>query len=150
MLKEQPLQVRVTGVFIQDGEVLVVKQTVSPARAWSLPGGRLQHGESLRDAMVREMREETGLETEIVKLLYVCDKPETQAPVLHISFLLWKTGGELRLPSNDLEQNPIHDVRMVPTGDLPRYGFSRRFTEIIQQGFPGAGGYVGPKASIGL
>jgi len=148
--EEHPLQVRLTGVLVEDESILIVEQRVSAARRWSLPGGKLQRGETLQGGMVREMREETGLETEIVKLLYVCERPDTQPPLIHLSFLLRRTGGELRLPSNKLEQNPIHDVRMVPTCDLPHYGFTRAFTEIVQQGFPGAGGYVGPKESIGL
>ena len=47
----------------------------------------------LEEAMVREMREETGLEVKIKKLLYVCDKPDASPSLLHITFLLEKITG---------------------------------------------------------
>lgn len=49
----------------------------------------------LEEAMVREMREETGLEVKIKKLLYVCDKPDASPSLLHITFLLEKITGKL-------------------------------------------------------
>ncbi|MCH5288145.1 MAG: NUDIX hydrolase [Christensenellaceae bacterium] len=53
-------QVRVTGVLIEDGRLLLVKQKLSEARSWSLPGGRLERGETLEQGVVREIKEETG------------------------------------------------------------------------------------------
>lgn len=56
---ESVMQVRVTGILIEDEKVLLVKQKVAN-RNWSLPGGRVENGETLEEAMIREMREETG------------------------------------------------------------------------------------------
>lgn len=78
---ENVMQVRVTGILIEDEKVLLVKQKVAN-RNWSLPGGRAENGEMLEEAMVREMREETGLEVNIQKLLYVCDKPDASPSLL--------------------------------------------------------------------
>lgn len=143
-------QIRVTGILIEDGKILLFRQQVSPEREWSLPGGRLERGETLEQGVTREIREETGLETIVKRLLYVCDKPDAKPPLIHITFLLERTGGVLRLPDNHLDANPIHDVRMVSIGDLSRYGFSERFTELVRVGFPEAGSYRGLKSSIGL
>ncbi len=104
----------------------------------------------LEEAIIREMREETGLETSVTKLLYVCDYPEVEPPVLHISFLLNRIGGEVRLPSNEFDENPIFDVKMVPIDDLPSYDFSDKFKDFVQKGFPDAGSYKGHKRCIGL
>lgn len=143
-------QARVTGVLVEDDRILIVKQKVSDARAWSLPGGRAEKGETIEVGMLREMLEETGLETRILKLLYLCEKPEAEPPVLHITFLLERVGGEIRLPSNEFDANPIHDVRMVAVDDLPSYGFSEKFMNLVKSGFPDAGSYKGHKANIGL
>lgn len=143
-------QARVTGVLVEDGRILIVKQKVSDARAWSLPGGRAEKGETIEAGMRREMVEETGLKTRVMKLLYLCEKPEADPPVLHITFLLERVSGEIRLPSNEHDHNPIHDVRMVPIDDLPSYGFSERFMDLVRSGFPDAGSYKGHKSNIGL
>lgn len=150
MKEDYLLQVRITGILIEDDKILIVKQKISPERAWSLPGGRVQKGEMLEEAIIREMREETGLQTSVTKLLYVCDYPEVKPPVLHISFLLNRIGGEVRLPSNEFDENPIFDVKMVPIDDLPSYDFLNKFKNLAQKGFPDAGSYKGHKKCIGL
>ncbi len=65
--------IRVTGILIEDDKILLVKQKVSDKRNWSLPGGKLERGETLEQALIREMNEETGFDVDIIKLLYVCD-----------------------------------------------------------------------------
>lgn len=144
------LQVRVTGILIEEGRLLLVKQKVSSDREWSLPGGRVEQGETLEEAVTREIEEETGLSTKVIKLLYLCDKPDASPSLLHITFLLQRTGGELRLPSNEFDRNPIHGVLMAPIGELDRYGFSRLFMELVQSNFPDSGSYKGLKSNIGL
>lgn len=144
------MKARVTGILIEDSKILLVKQIVSNERAWSLPGGRVEAGETLEEGLLREMDEETSLKTKIAKLLYLCEKPEDDPPILHITFLLERVSGDIRLPSNEFDKNPIHDVRMVPIDDLTAYGFSERFVTIIKTGFPDAGSYKGHKKNIGL
>jgi 8-oxo-dGTP diphosphatase len=56
------------------GEVLLIRRANPPKQnEWSLPGGRVEFGEPLRDALLRELREETGLEVEILGLLDVAE-----------------------------------------------------------------------------
>ncbi|KEK23207.1 NUDIX hydrolase [Bacillus gaemokensis] len=143
------LQVRATGILIEEGKLLIVKQKVSD-RNWSLPGGRVENGETLEEAIIREMKEETGLETRIKKLLYICDKTDAVPSLLHITFLLEKVSGEIKLPSNEFDHNPIHDVKMVPIKELGAYHFSETFIQLIEKGFPNAGTYQGLKQNIGL
>ncbi len=123
-------QIRVTGVLIEDRKILLVKQKLS-SRDWSLPGGRLERGELLEEGIIREVYEETGLKTKIIKLLYVCDKPDVDPQLIHITFLLKRIKGEIRLPSNELDDNPIQDVQMVPIKDITNYGFTEKFKDLI-------------------
>ena len=143
-------QIRVTGILLRGEELLLVKQRVTSSRGWSLPGGRVEQGEKLEEAMIREIKEETGLTVGVNRLLYLCDKPDTSPPILHITFLLDDLGGKTVLPTNEFDENPISDVAFVPVSDLPQYGFSQKFVEIIQNGFPSAGNYMGLKSNIGL
>ncbi|MFS1511471.1 NUDIX hydrolase [Chengkuizengella sp. SCS-71B] len=144
------LQVRVTGILIENGKILLVKQNVTSDRIWSLPGGRVEQGETLEEAIIREIEEETGLTTKVLKLLYICDKPEASPSLLHITFLLKRIKGNIRLPSNEFDKNPISEVLMIPVNDLVEHGFSEKFMSIVQGNFPDSGSYKGLKSNIGL
>ena len=143
-------QIRVTGVLIEDGKILLVKQKVSPNRSWSLPGGRLEQGETIEEGLVRELFEETGLKVKVVKLLYLCEKPDSIPSLLHITFLVERICGEIKLPTNEFNENPIYDVKLVDVNKLTSYGFSELFQNIVKKGFSSAGNYMGLKSEIGL
>lgn len=56
-------EVCVGGVALHDGDLLMIRRGHGPAAGeWSVPGGRVEHGELLAEAVIREIREETGLE----------------------------------------------------------------------------------------
>ncbi|MEO3782644.1 NUDIX hydrolase [Actinocorallia sp. B10E7] len=145
------LNVRVTGVLVEDDALLLLDQDTDTGRSWSLPGGKVEHGETLAEALVREMREETGVEVEPGRLLYVCDHlPGGGTHVVHITFEVRRVGGTVGdiLPGADTR--PIRGVEFVKIGDLPSLGFTGRFVDLIRAGFPGAGSYMGLKSNIGL
>jgi ADP-ribose pyrophosphatase YjhB (NUDIX family) len=144
-------KLRVTGVLIENEKLLLLEQDVTADRRWSLPGGGLEYGETIGDCLAREMREETGLDVEIGKLLYVCDRMHNGKHVVHMTFLVQRTGGELKRGEEpEAEANRIRSIKLVPLTDLPDYGFSARFCELAMAGFPGSGTYQGDIANIGL
>lgn len=64
------VEVAVGAVALRDGEVLLVRRGRGPAAGeWSVPGGRVQVGEELHEAVVREVAEETGLEVVVERFL---------------------------------------------------------------------------------
>ena len=142
--------IRVTGILIENNNILIVQQNLSESRAWSLPEGRLERGESLEQGLKRELKEETGLDVQVERLLYLCDVNASENTILHITFLLKRIGGEITLPTNEYDANPIHDVRFVPIDELSNYGFSEVFMQVIKNGFQKSGNYVGDKKNIGL
>ena len=146
-------QVRATAVLIEDDHILLTEQKVteSLARSWSLPGGTLETGETLEACVIREMKEETGLEVAVDRLLYVCDRIMDDHHVVHITFAVKRVGGRLQTGVEPEDwANPIKSVRMVPLSELHAYGFSERFCELARSGFPDGGTYQGTVSNIGL
>ena len=143
-------QIRVTGVLVENGAILLVKQRLSQNRAWSLPGGHLEQGETLEEGVCRELFEETGLKVRVERLLYLCDVKSSSYKVVHITFLLSRVGEEITLPTNEKDENPISDVKFVPVTELTDYGFSPVFRDLAENQFPQKGNYMGDKENIGL
>ena len=69
VVQPQRPQIAVSAAIFRDGKVLLTRRARSPAKGfYSLPGGRVEFGESLRQALNREVDEETGLTIEIIGL----------------------------------------------------------------------------------
>ena len=147
------LKVRATAILIEQDKILLVEQQVGSKgnRNWSLPGGTLEQGETLEQCVIREVKEETGLDVVIKKLLYICDRIDNDGHVVHISFAVTKLSGEITLGSEpECDAYSIKSVCMVPIESLNDYGFSLKFRELAQTGFPGSGCYKGKIDNIGL
>ena len=116
------MHVRVTGVVVEDNDrILVLNQDTDTGRSWSLPGGKVEEGETIRDALVREMREETGLDVEPGRLLYVCDHlPGGGTHVVHVTFEARRTGGIVGQVTDGLDTRPIRGVEFVKIAWEPR------------------------------
>ena len=67
--------VGVGGVVVHENRVLLVQRGREPLKGqWSIPGGLIDVGESLREAVIREVKEETGLDVEPVELVELLDR----------------------------------------------------------------------------
>jgi 8-oxo-dGTP diphosphatase len=92
------------GAVIKDdqGRLLLIKRGHEPgAGLWSIPGGRIEPGETDAEALVREMREETGLTVQAGPLLGSVRRPAQDGNVLDIrDYAATVTGGTLR-PGDD-------------------------------------------------
>ena len=66
------------AAIIEDGGGRILLQRRSDNGLWGLPGGSVEIGESVREAIVREVREETGLAAEVVRLVGVYSDPKVQ------------------------------------------------------------------------
>jgi ADP-ribose pyrophosphatase YjhB (NUDIX family) len=86
----------VGGVVVEDGRVLFVRDARGAHHGrWTLPGGYVEFDERFDEAAVREVREETGLETEVEGLLAVRHRPDPGNNTTYVAFRLRKVGGSL-------------------------------------------------------
>jgi 8-oxo-dGTP diphosphatase len=132
---ELPL-VGVGAIIIEDSRVVLVKRLHPPLQAeWSIPGGVLEIGELVREAAVREAREETGLTVEPGELLGVYDRvlrnPEhrVQYHYVLIDFLCRRVAGDLAAASDAAE------VRWFRREELPGLRLAEDTLDVIGKGF---------------
>ncbi|MFZ0537917.1 MAG: NUDIX hydrolase [Candidatus Sulfotelmatobacter sp.] len=132
---EVPL-VGVGAIIIEDSRVVLVKRLHPPLQAeWSIPGGVLEVGEMVRDAAIREAREETGLTVEPGELLGVFDRillnPEqrVQYHYVLIDFLCRRVAGDLAAASDAAE------VRWFTQEELPALKLAKDTLDVIRKGF---------------
>lgn len=137
----QPI-VGVGAVILQDGKVVLVKRRFEPlAGQWSLPGGRLELGETLEAGLAREMIEETGLVVEVGPVVEVFDRilldPERRVRYHYvlIDYLCRPVGGSLAHGSD------VAAAELVEPSDLARFRLTPKATAVIERALTIAGSH---------
>jgi 8-oxo-dGTP diphosphatase len=117
------------GAVIKDdlGRLLLIRRGHPPgAGLWSLPGGRIEPGETDAEALVREVREETGLAVEAGGLLGTVQRPARDGDVFDIrDYTATVTGGLLQ-PGDDAA-----DARWVDAIELEALPITEGLTETL-------------------
>jgi 8-oxo-dGTP diphosphatase len=85
-------------VLNEKNELLLIK---GPRRGWEMPGGQVEEGESLTDAVIRETKEESGINIEVVKFCGIFQNVESS--ICNTLFLGKPIGGELTTSPESLE-----------------------------------------------
>lgn len=123
----------VSALIVRDGEVLLVKRGCEPNMGlWSLPGGSIELGETLREALVREVYEETSLVVESGNLALARDIISRDDEHIRFHYVLITlyaavTGGELKAGSD------AADARWVGVDRLGDYAITGGLMESLRE-----------------
>ena len=125
-------QLAVSAVIFRDGQFLVVRRANAPGRGlYSVPGGRVEHGETLHQAVAREVREETALAIDIVGFAgwrEVLPDPAAgrTGHYLVISYAARWRAGEVTL------NEELDDFRWISSDGLTTLRTTQGLAEIVQ------------------
>ncbi len=123
------------AVVIHEGRVLLVRRGKEPLRGrWVVPGGTVEAGETLEEAVVREVEEETGLTVAPREIVTVFDRIDRDGDTVRyhyviVDYLCDYVSGAPRAASD------AEEVALVAEADLPRYDLPAKALEVVLDGF---------------
>ena len=128
-------KVGVGGLVVVEGRVLLIRRGKAPLLGrWSIPGGTVESGETLEQALIREMAEETGLDVVPGRLLTVLDRIEREGEVVVFHYVILdylcqclSEAGAARAGSDALE------VRWVRAEELEPLDLTPKALEVVQE-----------------
>lgn len=111
-------RVSVCALIFDDGHILLAHRHAIDW--WNLPGGAVDPGETVDEALRREVREETGLEVEVGQLVGVYSKPLKQEIVL--TFRCQVSGGAPgTIRDDDIDESRYFALDALPARTLPKH-----------------------------
>lgn len=130
---KQPI-VGVGALIVCDGKLLLEKRKNEPGRGkWSIPGGLVDLGETVHETIVREVKEETGLDVESpehVDVVDNVDEDEHGAIKYHfviIDYFVKLKGGKLKAASD------AEELRWVALDEVEKYDLTKTFRAFIEK-----------------
>ena len=136
MKKEYPKQpiVGVGAIIIHDGKMLIVKRGSDPGKGkWSVPGGLVELGETVKEAVEREVLEECNLKVEASHLIDIVDNiirdknGRIKYHFIILDFFAKLRGGKLK-PNSE-----IIEAKWVPIDEVEKYDLTNTFREFMKR-----------------
>ncbi|MFW6324619.1 MAG: NUDIX domain-containing protein [Desulfovibrionales bacterium] len=106
----------VDALIYQPGKGIVLIERKNKPHGWALPGGFVDYGETVEHAAIREVREETGLDVDLIHLLGVYSSPDRdpRKHTLSIVFLAVPQAGQHLTPGDDASSARFFSVEQIP------------------------------------
>lgn len=121
-------------VFDEYNRILMVRQDHPERTVWMVPGGGIEEGENSAQAAVREVREETGLEVEILGLIWHVEEVSDRGQRFVNFFKARVAGGELKLgadPEFSEDEQVLAQVRFMSRDEVA--GLENLYPEFLRE-----------------
>lgn len=133
----------VGGVIVDRGRTVLIRRGTEPLLGqWSIPGGTIELGETIEEAVRRELREETGLEVRVLELIELFDRiyvengavpaQDRKKPRYHYviaDYLCELVGGEPRAGSD------VTDLAFSGEDELGKFHLTEKATSVLKKAF---------------
>jgi ADP-ribose pyrophosphatase YjhB (NUDIX family) len=128
--------VSVGGIILDGDRVLLIKRAHEPSKgAWSIPGGVVELGETLAEALAREVLEETGLSVRVGPIAEVVDRVQraddgsVDYHFVIIDYLCYVEGGTVACGTD------AADARWIPKSELEQMSLPPGLREVLHNAF---------------
>lgn len=129
--RSDPPLIGVGVVLLRGDAILLVQRGNEPNKGlWAVPGGKVKSGEKLESAAVREVVEETGLQIQVGKVVWVGEHIDESHHIVLVDFEGTAIGGELSAADD------AADVAWVALDDLGDYPLTPTMYELIESLWP--------------
>lgn len=115
------------AIIIKNNKILMVRQYVQRGDiVWNFPGGGIEEGETPEDACIREVKEETGLDVEVYRLLHQQDEKYT--------FLIKNIKGRINLDKTNKDNDDVLEVKWISLHDFSKFDtYTKPIIELISK-----------------
>ena len=112
------IRIRAAGILIKDGQILLVRHEKNGKSYYLLPGGGVEFGESVAEALVREFKEEVGLDIKVGPMVLVHDSipPDQHRQVLNLYFVVSSDQFDIRVTPDAV----LRDAAFFSLSDFPK------------------------------
>jgi 8-oxo-dGTP diphosphatase len=132
-------------VVINDNNILLVRHRKGSRQYWVLPGGRLEYGETFYECAVRELKEETGLDVQVERFLFLSEAiaPDRSRHIVNIYLQAKVIGGTMKVGNEPV----LAGVDFIPLAELERLTLfppiGNNILESLPEGFKPGIEYLG-------